>query len=146
MQKDEEVESIVKKISDEIQLVKNHVSDAKYSLSIDNYPDALHHLKEAEKTSTCSYCKNRLQETILSIEYNKNICNINSKKCVPNKEEILQSITDFYNKLPDIESIKKQKAINSSQSQDFDIVGGVTKTFGEMAGNIGKMWGSMFKF
>jgi len=146
MKKDEEVANIVKKISDEIQTVKNHVSDAKYSLGVDDYSNALKHLKEAEKTSTCSYCKNKLQEAIFSIEYNKNICNINSKNCNSNKIEILNNIEDFYNKLPDIESIKKQKSIASSSSSDFDIFGGVTKTFDEMGKSMGKMWESMFKF
>jgi len=146
MQKDEEITDIVKKISDEISSVKNHVSDAKYSLSVDDYSNALKHLKEAEKTSTCSYCKTKLNETIFSIEYNKNICNINSKKCNSNKTEILQSIDDFYNKLPDIESIKKQKSITSSSSATFDIFGGVAKTFGSMSEAMGKMWESMFKF
>ncbi len=146
MQSDKEINDIISKISNEITIVKNHVSDAKYSLNINNYSDALYHLDEAEKTSTCSYCKQKVKEIIFEIEYNKNICNINSKQCMSNKEEILQSISIFYNKLPDIESIKKQKAINSSQSQDFDIVGGVVKTFGGMAESMGKMWGSMFKF
>ena len=146
MQENEEVADIVKKISNEIETVKNHVSDAKYSLSIDDYSKALKHLKEAEKTSTCSYCKTKLSEAIYSIEYNKNICSINSKKCTSNKEEILQSIDDFYNKLPDIESIKKNKSINASQSQNFDILGSVGKTFDEMGKSMSKMLESMFKW
>lgn len=145
MQNTEEVESIVKKISDEIQLVKNHVSDAKYNLSVDNYSQALHHLKEAEKTSTCSYCRQKIKEQIFSIEYNKNICNINSKQCTPNKEDIIRSIDEFYLKLPDIESIKRNKAINPQQS-DFDIIGGIAKSFDEMGKSFGTILANMFKF
>jgi len=145
MQKDEEITDIVKKISDEISSVKNHVSDAKYSLSVDDYSNALKHLKEAEKTSTCSYCKNKVQEILYDIEHNKNICNIHSKNCDSNKTEILHKLEDFYLKLPDIESIKKQKSISPSSSATFDIFGGITKTFDEMGKSAGKMWESMFK-
>lgn len=146
MKKDEEVESIVKKINDEIQQVKNHVSDAKYNLSIDNYSEALLHLKQAEKTSTCSYCQQKVKEIIFEIEYNKNICNIHSKSCDSNKTGILQKIEDFNNKLPNIEEIKRNKAINPSQSRDFDIIGNVAKSFDEMGKSFGTIWANMFKF
>jgi len=146
MQKDEEITDIVKKISDEISSVKNHVSDAKYSLGVDDYSNALKHLKEAEKTSTCSYCKNKVQEILYDIEHNKNICNIHSKNCDSNKTEILHKLDEFYSKLPDIEEIKRNKSIASSSSSDFDMIGSVTKTFDEMGKSMGKMWESMFKW
>lgn len=146
MAKDEEIDSLLQKITTEIETVKLHVSDAKYNLSVDNYSEALSHLKQAEKTSTCSYCKNKLSEAIFDIEYNRNICNINSKNCTPNKNEILRKIDDFYNKLPKVEDIKKDKAINNTQPLNFDVIGGISKTFDDMSKSFGKMFESMFKW
>lgn len=140
----EEIESIIKKISTEIDTVRNHVSDAKYNIQIGNITLALKHLKEAKETSTCSYCQNKIQEAIFDLEHNLNICNIGSKSCESDKEQIVNNLTDFYNKLPNIEEIRKNKAV--SQEQPFDPIGSIFYTANEISKSLNSVWTSMWKW
>lgn len=147
MQKDEEeLKGIVDKIELEISEVKNNVSDAKYNLQNGNTDKAIEHLTKAKNTSTCSYCIQKITKFLADVEYSSKLCNINYKTCDETKNNTIVEMQQFIDKLPSISDIKHIKSINSSTSQDFDIIGGVAKTFGGMAESMGKMWGSMFKF
>lgn len=144
MKKDEEVDSLIKKISTEIDTVKNHIKDAKYNLSINNYNNAIEHLKEAKTTSTCSYCQQKIDKFLADIEYATKLCSINYKTCDETKNNTTTEMQSFIDKLPSISDIRKTKATNTSQ--DFDIIGNIAKSFDEMGKSFGKMFENMFKF
>ncbi len=141
----DEVQSIINKIDKEITEVRTHITDAKYNTQIGNYDIAKKHLQEAKKISTCSYCQQKIDFFLANLDYSSNICNIKHKTCNETKENIISEMQQFIEKLPSVSEIKRNKSINSSSSQDFDIIGNVAKTFDEMGKNMGKMWESIFK-
>lgn len=147
MAKDEdEVQKLINKIDTEISEVRNHISDAKYNTQIGNYDVAKKHLQEAKKVSTCSYCQQKIDFFIANLDYSSNLCNIKHKTCNETKENTISEMQQFIDKLPSVSEIRKNKSVSSTQSQEFDIVGGVVNTFGGIADSMGKLWGSMSKW
>ena len=144
--KDEELKSIVDKIELEISEVKNNISDAKHDLQTGNTDKAIEHLTKAKKVSSCSFCIQKINKFLADVEYSSKLCSINYKTCDETKNNTITEMQQFIDHLPSISDIKKNKNISTSQSQNFDMIGSVAKSFDEMGKSMGKMWESVFKW
>jgi hypothetical protein len=143
-----DLDSFTDKLNKEIEQVKSHALEGKKNLHNNNYSEALYHLRLAESTSTCSYCKNKLQEAIFDVEYNKNICDIGSKNCTINKDQISSKIDEFITKLPDITDIRKNKALTAQKSNEdsFDPFNSIYQSLNMVTSSLNTMISNIFKF
>lgn len=134
-----DVESIIEKIDKEISDVKSHVGIAKESLRNDDYNEAISHLRKAESISTCSYCKQKLNYFIANVNYSDTLCDINYKTCGESKQNTMQEMQQFIDKLPSISDIRKNKASFNGE----DPFALVWKSLGDMNAAFWKLigWG-----
>lgn len=161
-----EVESVINKISSELDEVKNHILSAKNDMSFNNYDSAISHLSQADGISTCSYCKQKINKFIADVNYIKSICIINYKSCEDTRNATLSEMQAFADKMPSIEEIRRKKVLSNSNNgnitNEFDIAKALQttsdmcmKSFQEMSDSYTKMvneymkvfesMGSMFK-
>jgi len=142
-------EDIFNRITDEVNNVKSFLLEAKQAIISESYDDAVHFLQKAESISTCSYCKQKLQKFIYDTEHMKNICRLKYKICSDDRNNLISEINQFYNKLPDIAEIRKNKVMSSKDQQQYPGDDDLTKYILEAVmapvNALGEMWNNLIK-
>lgn len=114
-----ETESRINAVAQEVSDVKNFLLETEQAVHDNDYYNAKHFINKAENISTCSYCKDKLQKFNTDINNLKNICtDIHNPICSKNKKQFIEELNAFYNKLPNIEEIRKNKILNQDQTTE----------------------------
>lgn len=115
----ETVEKTIDKIVNEVNDVKTFLLEAKQAVQYGNYSDARHFLEKAESISTCSYCRNKIDKFLTDIDHIKSLCYLDDSSCSEDKDVLIAEIDRFYNKLPDISEIRRNKLLHPETEDPF---------------------------